>query len=177
MFLADLVALAGGATETAVAEVERLGPITSQLLKSWLDRTRVTVTPVLDLADASWSPRHDPPPRMREQVVLRHRGCVFPFCGRDARSGDLDHVEPWDPDDPSGQAGDAGTRADNLAPLCRRHQRVKTHGRWRYEALPDPFAGPSSRPTRPPDHLWTGPHGETFLVTGGRTIDVGRPPP
>src|SRR5690606_2178489 len=79
--LADVVALAAGASDVAIAEVERLGPITSDLLKSWLDRTKVSVTPVLDLADAQWSPRHDPPPRMRDQVILRHRGCVFPFCG------------------------------------------------------------------------------------------------
>lgn len=179
--LADLVTLAAGKGEVTVAEVERFGPITSDLLKTWLDRTRVTVTPVLDLADAQWSPRHDPPPRMREQVVLRHRGCVFPYCGRDARSADLDHVEPWDPDHPRDPAvpGDptdpSGTTPDNLAPLCRRHHRAKTHGRWRYEALPDPFTDPTGdpanpRPTRPPEHLWVGPHGETFLVTGGRTV-------
>ncbi|MBE7325604.1 HNH endonuclease, partial [Nocardioides sp. Y6] len=181
--LADLVALAAGTGDVTVAEVERLGAITSELVKSWLDRTRVSVTPVLDLADATWSPRHDPPPRMRDQVVLRHRGCVFPYCGRDARSGDLDHVEPWDPDRP-GEPNDShetsGTRPDNLAPLCRRHHRVKTHGRWRYEALPDPFGDPttdppSARPTRPPEHLWIGPHGETFLVTQGCTLPVGDP--
>src|SRR5690606_11465364 len=62
--LADLVALAAGASDVTIAEVERLGPITSDLLKTWLDRTRVTVTPVLDLEGAQWSSRHDPPPRM-----------------------------------------------------------------------------------------------------------------
>ncbi|WP_188421671.1 HNH endonuclease, partial [Nocardioides daphniae] len=178
--LADLATLAAGSgsDDTAVAEVERLGPITSDLLKQWSGVTRVTVTPVLDLADAPWSPRHDPPPRMREHVVLRHRGCVFPFCGRDARSGDLDHVIPWDPDAPSGPAK-PGTTPDNLAPLCRRHHRAKTDGRWRYVVLTDPAADPpgdpNNRPGHPPDHLWTGPHGETFLVTGGPTVTLGDP--
>ncbi|QCX28705.1 HNH endonuclease [Nocardioides jishulii] len=181
--LADLATLAAGFAGSAssgegiaIAEVERLGPITSDLLGQWLGQThgscRVSVTPVLDLADASWSPRHDPPPRMRRQVVLRHRGCVFPFCGRDARSGDLDHVVPWDPDDPSGP----GTTPDNLAPLCRRHHRAKTEGRWRYDVVPDPVAGPDGRSGHAPDHLWTGPHGQLFLISGGRTVEVGKVP-
>lgn len=169
--LADLATLAQTGGETAVAEVERLGPITADLLKQWLTDTKVTVTPVLDLADNPWSPRHDPPPRVRDQVVLRHRGCVFPFCGRNARSGDLDHVVPWDPDGPASP----GTTPDNLAPLCRRHHRAKTDGRWRYVVLADPATGPTGRPGHPPDHLWTGPHGQTFLVTGGRTVALGEP--
>ncbi|GGD05523.1 HNH endonuclease [Nocardioides daphniae] len=175
--LADLATLSQmgddsqAGAEMAVAEVERLGPITTDLLKQWLGVTRVSVTPVLDLADTTWSPRHDPPPRMRDQVVLRHRGCVFPFCGRNARSGDLDHVAPWAPDDHA----TPGTTPDNLAPLCRRHHRAKTDGRWRYVVLAEPTTGPDDRPGHPPDHLWTGPHGQTFLVTGGRTIALGDP--
>ncbi|QCX28638.1 HNH endonuclease [Nocardioides jishulii] len=169
--LADLATLSAGSGEVAVAEVEGFGPITSDLVKQWLGVTKVTVTPVLDLADNPWSPRHDPPPRMRDQVVLRHRGCVFPFCGRDARSGDLDHVMPWDPNHPT----EPGTTPDNLAPLCRRHHRAKTNGRWRYVVLTDPATDPTDRPGHPPEHLWTGPHGQTFLVTGGRTVALGEP--
>ncbi|QCC78186.1 HNH endonuclease [Nocardioides daphniae] len=161
--LADLATLgrSGNGSQTgaevAIAEVERFGPITTDLLKQWLGGTKVTVTPVLDLADTTWSPPHDPPPRTRDQVVLRHHGCVFPFCGRDARAGDLDHVVPWDPD---GHAT-PGTTPDNLAPLCRRHHRAKTDGRWRYVVLTDrtadPPGRPDTRPGHPPDHLWTDP--------------------
>src|SRR5690606_26066041 len=85
----------------AIGSLEKLGPMTLSLIKEWLGHSKVTVVPVLDLAGSAWSPRHDPPPRMREQVVLRHPGCVFPYCGRDARSCDLDHVVPWHPDEDS----------------------------------------------------------------------------
>ncbi|MCW2790952.1 MAG: hypothetical protein JWO76_50, partial [Nocardioides sp.] len=52
------------------------------------------------------------------------------------------------------------TRPDNLAPLCRRHHRAKTTGRWRY--------------ARHPDHTytWHSPQGRVYLVddTGSHTI-------
>ena len=69
------------------------------------------------------------PDRMREQVVLRDRTCVFPLCNVSARRCDLDHTHPW-------HAGGLTTPA-NLAPLCRRHHRLKTHGGWTYQRLPD----------------------------------------
>ena len=45
------------------------------------------------------------------------------------------------------------TASDNLAPLCRRHHRLKTHARgWTYLALD------------PGSYLWHSPHGYQFLV-------------
>ena len=82
-------------------------------------------------------PRHPPRPH-----------CVFPGCTRDARSCDLDHIQPYDPDGPPGQ-----TNPDNLAALCRRHHRAKTLGLWRYTRTPDG------------DYLWNGPHGISMTVT------------
>ena len=88
---------------------------------------------------------HDPPAWMRELVILRDPRCVFPHCQRDARACDLDHIIPYDDTGPPGQ-----TRPANLAPLCRRHHRAKTTGRWRYRRQPDGT------------YQWTGPHGTTL---------------
>ena len=65
-----------------------------------------------------------------------------------ARSCDLDHTIPYDPDGPPGQ-----TRAQNLACLCRRHHRAKTTGRWRYLRTPDG------------DYTWYGPSRTAYVVT------------
>jgi hypothetical protein len=67
---------------------------------------------------------------MREVVVLRDGHCVAPWCHRDARSCDLDHIEPYVQPDEGGPPGQ--TRPSALAPLCRRHHRAQTSGRWRY---------------------------------------------
>jgi hypothetical protein len=80
----------------------------------------------------------------RELVILRDQHCVFPGCTRDARPCDLDHTTPSQPDDPPHSlAGE--THPDNLACLCRRHHRAKTHGPWRYTRTPDGR------------YVWTGP--------------------
>ena len=49
-------------------------------------------------------------------------------CTRPAHRLDLDHTRPW-PDGPTTPA--------NLAGLCRRHHRMKQHGKWRYHLHPD----------------------------------------
>ena len=91
---------------------------------------------------------HDPPPWMRELVMLRDGHCIFPRCTIDARSCDLDHTIPYQPDGPPGQ-----THPGNLACLCRRHHRAKTSGLWRYTRTPEGH------------YLWHGPHGTTYLVS------------
>ena len=52
------------------------------------------------------------------------------------------------------------TSTDNLAPLCRRHHRLKTRGRWRYAM------------TSPGVFVWTSPHGHQYLRdhTGSRPV-------
>jgi hypothetical protein len=67
-------------------------------------------------------------------VALRDLMCVFPWCTRPARNlhpdrhgCDCDHVTPYQPGGPPGQ-----TCTCKLAPLCRRHHRVKTHSAWTY---------------------------------------------
>jgi hypothetical protein len=95
---------------------------------------------------------------MRETVLLRDRHCVFPWCGRDARSCDLDHIDPYDGDGPPGQ-----TRPSNLAALCRRHHRAKTFAGWAYRRVPDGT------------YLWTSPHGTTYSVGPDGTRATGPP--
>ena len=162
--LADLAA-AGLAGAPVVGEAERLGPVTTDLIRSWLQHPGAKIQPVLDLPRTDAVDRHDPPPWMRELVILRDRHCVFPWCGRDARTCDLDHLLPYDEHGPPGQ-----TRPDNLAPLCRRHHNAKTFGRWRYRRDPD---GPGDT------YTWTDPHGHTYAVgpDGTRTSTPSDAPP
>jgi len=89
-------------------------------------------------------------------VITRDGTCIFPFCTRTSRRCDLDHIKPYDLDGPTDQ-----TSTENLAPLCRRHHRLKTHGGWTYEAV-----STSSTPG-PPERAyhWRSPHGYEYLRT------------
>lgn len=103
---------------TGVADIEKLGGITTDLLATWLARHAVDasilrVRPVLDLGEDWAVDQHDAPERMREQVLLLHSTCVFPGCRRDSRACDLDHIEPYVPPDDGGPPGQ--TRPENLA--------------------------------------------------------------
>ena len=105
---------------------------------------------MLDLNRTDAVDRHDPPVWMRGQVILRDRHCVFPWCGRDARLTDLDHIVPYVPPDEGGPPGQ--TNPQNLAPLCRRHHRAKTFTGWTYQRARDGT------------YTWTSPHGHTWTV-------------
>ncbi|MGN6779925.1 MAG: DUF222 domain-containing protein, partial [Marmoricola sp.] len=152
----DLIAHLGG--EDRVGRVEKIGPATLALLAEWLGDTDLRIRPVLDMRRTDAVDRHDPPEWMRELVIQRDQHCVFPMCDRDARTCDLDHLEPYVPPDEGGPPGQ--TRPENLAPLCRRHQnaptkslrgrRCKTFTAWRYRRLPDG------------DYEWTSPDGATY---------------
>ena len=119
-------------------EVERLGVATRGLLARWLGRpdlAGITVRPVLDLHTAEAVDRHDPPVWMRHAALLADATCVFPGCTRDSRGCDLDHITGYVPPEDGGPPGQ--TRLANLAPLCRTHHRLKTHGAWSYQRLSD----------------------------------------
>ena len=130
--LADLATHLGG-TPT-VGNIEKLGPATLDLIRSWLGDSTGKILPVLDLNRTDAVDQHDPPPWMREQVILRDRHCVFPWCAHDARATDLDHIVAYVPPDEGGPPGQ--TNPQNLAPLCRRHHRAKTFTGWTYERAP-----------------------------------------
>jgi hypothetical protein len=91
---------------------------------------------------------HDPPPAMRESVILRDGVCCFPGCRVDARACDLDHLLAYVCLDEGGPPGQ--TSLENLACLCRRHHRLKTFTAWTYTRLVDGRYG------------WTSPHGHVY---------------
>jgi hypothetical protein len=147
---------------TTVGTVERLGPLTTATIAGWLGTDRFTLLPVLDLATTDAVDQHDPPARMRELVILRDRCCVFPYCNRSSRDCDLDHIEAFVEMDDGGPPGQ--TRPDNLAPLCRRHHRAKTHHGWTYVRNTDG------------SYTWTSPHGHRYTVDTRGTVTKTSPP-
>ncbi|WP_435743308.1 HNH endonuclease signature motif containing protein [Nocardioides sp. SYSU DS0663] len=133
--------------------------LTGQLAEWCTRAARVTIKPVIDLADQVHVEAYEVPDRIAEQTRLRDLHCVFPHCTRPARRCDLDHVHAHGCGGP--------TASENLAPLCRRHHRLKTHGPWRYTVL------------EPGVYLWAGQHRLRFLVDHTGTHDLtepGRPP-
>ena len=117
--------------------------------------TTVTVKPVLDLAEHLHVDQYQVPDRLADQTAERDLTCVFPWCTRPAEHCDTDHVIPYSE---GGQ-----TASDNLAPLCRRHHRLKTHhSGWGYTVL------------EPGSYLWSSPHGYQFLRDHRGTTDVTR---
>jgi hypothetical protein len=115
--------------------VERLGPLTVATIERWLATSRFTLQPVLDMSRTDAVDQYEPPAWMRELVILRDGTCVHPNCTVDARDCDLDHVEAYVATDDGGPPGQ--TRPENLAPLCRRHHRAKTHYGWSYQRNAD----------------------------------------
>ncbi len=103
-------------------------PISVEQVREWCGvATKVTVKPVVDLAERIHVEAYEVPDRLDAQVALRDHTCVFPRCTLPAESCDSDHVRAYD------EGGE--TASDNIAPLCRRHHRAKTHSRWRYQVL------------------------------------------
>ena len=79
---------------------------------------------LLDAGAATYQPgRH-----LARTVRKRDLHCRFPGCATAARFCHLDHVIPF----PVGL-----TVLRNLACLCRRHHRLKTHGHWSLTMSPD----------------------------------------
>ena len=113
---ADLASDLGGST--GAVSIEKLSAATTALLTDWLTRfaqagAKITLRPVLDLNSERAVDQHDPPPAMRETVVLRDAHCVFPGCRRDSRACDLDHITEYLPMEDGGPPGQ--TRPGNLA--------------------------------------------------------------
>jgi hypothetical protein len=135
---------------------------------SWCSdsRTKVTIKPVIDLNTQLHTDAYEIPDRIREQVILRDRTCVFPRCTRPARSCDVDHVIPHDPDaEEEGRPQPGPTQTDNLAALCRGHHRLKTHSAWRYEMV------------APGIYEWTSPHGHRYRRDHHGTTAIDPPDP
>ncbi len=121
---------------------------------------QVVIKPVIDLNGNVGAHGYAVPERLREHTTLRDGTCVFPYCNRDARRTDKDHIVPWDPDDPGGCGA---TEGENLGSLCRTHHRAKTTGGWTY-SMPEPGW-----------YLWRSRHGQHFLTHAGYTRRLSPP--
>ncbi|WP_131801657.1 HNH endonuclease signature motif containing protein [Klenkia soli] len=97
--------------------------------------------------------RYTPTAAQYRYLRARDRHCRFPGCRQVARACDADHVIPYDHHNPT--AG-GPTCVRNLAMLCRRHHRLKTHSPgWRFQMGADgtlhvTTPGGTTRTTRPP---------------------------
>jgi hypothetical protein len=156
-------ALTGGPDgRSVVGRLENTGDlVTADQLRQWCGNpfARVSVRPVLDLDEHIHVSSYEVPDRLAEQVNLRDGSCVFPWCARPARGCDHDHVVPH------GREGGT-TCSCNIAPLCRRHHRLKTHAvGWTYTVLD------------PGTYLWASPHGYRFIRDHTGTRDVTHDPP
>lgn len=90
--------------------------------------------------------RRRPTASQRRDVAALNRTCVFPGCRMPASNCDADHRTRW--------VDGGATRVDNLAPLCRRHHRIRHSPGWGYERLPNG------------DYLWTTPLGHMYTKSG-----------
>ncbi len=140
--------------------------VTAEQIRHWCANpdTQVTIKPVIDLNDHVHVDAYEVPDRMAEAATLIDHSCVFPWCTRPARTtdpdqhdADCDHITSYDTGGP--------TCSCNIAPLCRRHHRLKTHSAWSYTPL--------ERGT----YLWTSPHGYQYLRNHEGTLDVSRDRP
>ena len=129
-------------------------PALVQQVAMWCGRadTDVVVRPVVDPCDHERVEQYEIPDRMVTRNELLHPRCVFPWCTRPSRRCDKDHGIP--------HAAGGATCDCNLAPLCRRHHRLKTHRRWRYTTI------------EPGVYLWTSPAGRSYLRDQTGTEDL-----
>jgi hypothetical protein len=118
--------------DAAIARIDNTrSMVSAEQVRSWCTNsdTQVVIKPVIDLTDHIGVDAYEVPDRLRERQALLQHTCVFPWCQRPAARCDCDHVDP---------AARGGPTCDcNLAPLCRRHHRAKTHTRWRYDKVDD----------------------------------------
>ncbi len=128
-------------TETVGRCSNTRSPISVEQIRQWCGNptTKVTVKPVVDLADQIHVEAYEAPDRLKQHNELVDVHCVFPYCTRPAARCDTDHVVPY--------AEGGTTSSDNTAPLCRRHHRAKTHSSWGYSVI-----GRGA-------YLWTTPNG------------------
>jgi Domain of unknown function (DUF222) len=146
--------------EAGIARVEETRSIVStEQVRDWCASpdAHVTIKPVVDLDAHHHTDAYAVPDRLAEQTHLTQTRCAFPWCERPARRCDTDHVVAHGTGGP--------TCSCNLAPLCRRHHRAKTHTAWTYDKID------------PATYLWRSPHGLHLIKDGGTTRLVTAHPP
>ncbi|MQW74733.1 DUF222 domain-containing protein [Nocardioides sp. dk4132] len=146
--------------EAGIATLEETGSIVStEQVRDWCanPETQVTIKPVIDLDAHHHTDAYAIPDRLVDQTRLTQPVCAFPWCERPARRCDTDHVVAHGTGGP--------TCSCNLAPLCRRHHRAKTHTSWTYDK------------TDATTYLWRSPHGLHLVKDRGETRLVAAHPP
>ncbi len=88
--------------------------------------------------------KYEPPQALVDFLLARDRTCRFPGCRQPASRTDIDHAESWE--------GGGETSPENLGLLCRRHHRLKTHGKWSLVSNADGSCE------------WTSPLGKNYFV-------------
>ena len=88
--------------------------------------------------------KYEPPQALVDFLLARDRTCRFPGCRQPATRSDIDHAHSWE------TGGE--TKPENLGLLCRRHHRLKTHGRWALVSNSDGSCN------------WTSPLGKNYFV-------------
>ena len=88
--------------------------------------------------------KYEPPQALVDFLLARDRTCRFPGCRQPATRADIDHAHSWE------TGGE--TSIENLGLLCRRHHRLKTHGRWSLVSNKDGSCE------------WTSPTGRNYFV-------------
>ena len=88
--------------------------------------------------------KYEPPQVLVDFLLARDRTCRFPGCRQPASRTDIDHAHSWE------SGGE--TSLENLGLLCRRHHRLKTHGRWSLISNQDGSCE------------WTSPVGKKYFV-------------
>jgi hypothetical protein len=175
IFYVHLTQAALEGIDDPVARLERGNTLISvEQVRAWCgsaSTAQIVVKPVIDLDQCLEADSDTVPVRIAEHVALRDHTCVFPWCTRPARRCVPDQPDrPDQPDQPDQHACDCDhvdprgrggpTCTCNLAPLCRRHHRLKTHSPWTYLVLD------------PGTYLWTSPHGYQLLRDPHGTQDV-----
>jgi len=111
----------------------RAGTLTSATIEAILADPDTVFRRLVVEPDTGWlrdagATAYQPGRHLARTVRKRDLHCRFPGCATPARFCDLDHVIPF----PVGL-----TVLRNLACLCRRHHRLKTHGHWSLSLTPD----------------------------------------
>ena len=130
-------------------------------VKDWCadSRTKVTIKPVIDLNAQLSTPAYEVPDRIREQVILRDRTCVFPWCTRPARGCDIDHVDEYD-----------HARRGRRPTTTRARRRPTTSPRCAASTT-------ASRPTPPGATGWSSPGSSSGPARTATTTDATAPAP
>ncbi|MQW76906.1 DUF222 domain-containing protein [Nocardioides sp. dk4132] len=145
--------------EAGIARIEETRSIVStEQVRDWCSGdAQVVIKPVIDLEAHHHTDAYAVPDRLADQARLAQPVCAFPWCERPARRCDTDHV--------TAHGAGGPTCSCNLAPLCRRHHRAKTHTAWTYDK------------TDAATYLWRSPHGLHLVKDRATTRFVTAHPP